>query len=230
VAPRVRRREISLTMSYSPQQQPVYMVASPPGGVQQVVMVTSPQQGMVIGQQSPPQPAMVIQQSPPQPAAVIQQQATPPLSPHARAAATAGSAPVICKERVMLSRTRYDGIHITDQLKPGQTTGNCIQCCNAPEWFRCCSVLPCCGDPKYIIVQREASKYIYVRENGIEYNRPTFTADHGACCGVSLCRFRLVDDIKTVYFDDITFDSVQEKTRMCNDCLTAVCGGHGERV
>jgi hypothetical protein len=38
---------------------------------------------------------------------------------------------------------------------------------------------------------REASKYITLRENSIEFNQPTYSTDYGFCFGVSLCNYRM---------------------------------------
>lgn len=90
--------------------------------------------------------------------------------------------------------------------------------------------MPCCDDPAYITSAREASKYIYIRENALEWNAPQIAAAKGDCCGVSLCRYRIQDNVKVIYFDDLTLEDIDDDTRCCNDLRTKCCGGMGEEI
>ena len=140
------------------------------------------------------------------------------------------SGPYIVEDRLMLSRANVNAITITQVIPPGIRTYPCYATCYSPDSVPCCSMLPCCMDPKYIVKEIEASKYIYVRENSIEWNSPEMVTKEGNCCGSSCCAFRAQDNIKVLYFDDPIFDNINDRTRCCNSCLTACCGGEGERV
>ena len=93
-----------------------------------------------------------------------------------------------------------------------------------------CAALPCMKDPEYIVKEMEASKYIYVRENSIEWNAPEKIQKEGDCCGTSCCLFRAADNVSVLYFDDPMFDRISDKSRFCNDCRTFCCGGEGELI
>jgi hypothetical protein len=82
-----------------------------------------------------------------------------------------------------------------------------------------------------------SSRYIYIRENSIEYNTPTLQPAKATtplstvlCCGNSPSELVVRDQVTVLYFDDIIFDSVRNDTRLCNPFITFCCGGHGETV
>jgi len=81
-----------------------------------------------------------------------------------------------------------------------------------------------------IVNEMNASRYIYVRENGIEWNSPSMQPAKGTCCGQSCTELAVMDNITVLYFDDINFDDVRNDTRCCNTCMTFCCGGRGEQV
>jgi hypothetical protein len=138
--------------------------------------------------------------------------------------------PYIVDDRIMLSRAHANTITITHVIQPGTKTFPFYAGCYSPEAMPCCAILPCCMDPKYIVKEVETSKYIYVRENSIEWNSPKKVTKEGNCCGDSLCLYRAQDDIKVLYFDDPMFNNINNRTRPCNTCQTFLCGGEGERV
>ncbi|GMI36650.1 hypothetical protein TrRE_jg3980 [Triparma retinervis] len=133
-------------------------------------------------------------------------------------------------DRVMMSRINASAITVTEIIPHGVTSYGCCACCYAPDSCPGCAVCPCIKDPKYIVKEMEASKYIYVRENSIEWNQPVKISKEGDCCGVSCCLFRAQDQISVLYFDDPLFDNITDKSRCCNDCITFCCGGEGELV
>jgi hypothetical protein len=140
-----------------------------------------------------------------------------------------GAASVLQKDRVMMSRSNHSHVKITRELEAGAKTSGCCECCSAPSMcpgFALC--LFCFGEPDYIVKEREASKYVYIRENSIEWNEPKIVTASGYCCGQSLGQYRTKDDIKVLYFDDPGFDRVQNHTRCCNEYHTWLCGGRGE--
>jgi hypothetical protein len=136
----------------------------------------------------------------------------------------------IVEDRLMMSRANANAITITNVIPPGVKTYPCCAVCYAPDCMPCCAAYPCCMDPKYIVKEMEASKYIYVRENSIEWNAPEMVNKEGNCCGQSLCTFRAQDHVMVLYFDDPIFDNINDKTRCCNDCVTACCGGEGQQI
>ena len=74
--------------------------------------------------------------------------------------------------RKMLSKEHDDRIRIVKAIPPGEDTFGCIACCHAPSCCALLSLCPCCTNPEYIIHKRASSKYIYIRENSIEWNDP----------------------------------------------------------
>jgi len=78
----------------------------------------------------------------------------------------------IVEDRLMMSRANASFITVTNVVPHGHKTYGCCACCYAPEICPGCSVLPCIRDPKYIVKEMEASKYIYIRENSLEWNAP----------------------------------------------------------
>ncbi len=51
-----------------------------------------------------------------------------------------------------------------------------------------------------------SSRYIYVRENSLEFNNPSMQATKGRCCGASCCELSVKDNVTVLYFDDEHFD------------------------
>lgn len=80
--------------------------------------------------------------------------------------------PVHNSGRRMMSRRDGNAISIIRALSPGVHTNGCCVCCSAPACCPLFSVLPCCSDPEYILVKRQSSKYVYIRENSLEWNDP----------------------------------------------------------
>ena len=138
--------------------------------------------------------------------------------------------PVEVDFRRILSRQAQYGLKIVKSLKPGKHSQGCFVWCNAPACCPLCSLCPCCGEADYVVMKREASKYVYIRENSLEWNEPQIVLKHGGCCGVDPCVFDVVDKVSVLYFDDPIFDNISDKTRFCNEFRSCVCGGHGERI
>ena len=136
----------------------------------------------------------------------------------------------IVEDRLMMSRSNANAITVTVVVPHGVKTYGCLACCYAPEWAPGCAVIPCIKDPKYIVKELEASKYIYIRENSLEWNQPNKVNKEGDCCGFSCCMFRAQDNVSVLYFDDPMFDSINDKSRCCNSCRTFCCGGNGELI
>ena len=138
--------------------------------------------------------------------------------------------PYIVEDRRMLSRASGDRVRITHTIEPGRRTPGCLTCCYAPESCSPLRCLPCFAPPEDVVNQMSSSRYIYVRENSLEWNNPSMQPARGRCCGRTCCRLSVVDDVTVLYFDDMNFDGVRNGTRRCNDCLTFCCGGGGEQV
>lgn len=112
----------------------------------------------------------------------------------------------------------------------GKLTSGCLVCCAAPSCCPLCAMCPCFGDAEYVQVLREASSYINIRENSLEWNEPIVVMKEGLCCGVDPCMYDVQDNVKVVYFDDVMFDRMTDKTRCCHECRTCLFGGRGERL
>ncbi|GMI26296.1 hypothetical protein TeGR_g5513 [Tetraparma gracilis] len=136
----------------------------------------------------------------------------------------------IIEDRLMMSRINTSAITVTMVVPHGVKSYGCCACCYAPASLPACSALPCVMDPEYIVKEMEASKYIYVRENSLEWNAPIMTQSEGNCFGVSCCYFRAQDHVTVIYFDDPMFDRITDKTPCCNQCATWCCGGEGELI
>eukprot|EP01038_Epipyxis_sp_PR26KG_P012117 gene12117-16223_t len=132
--------------------------------------------------------------------------------------------------RKIMSRTDGNKFSIVSSITPPERTNGCLVCCNAPACCPLCSIFPCCGEAEYIDQLRYASTYIYVRENSIEWNDPQIVMMPGICCGIDPCLFNVQDNVNVIYFDDIMFESITDRTRICNECRTCICGGRGERI
>jgi hypothetical protein len=81
----------------------------------------------------------------------------------------------IANVRKMFNRESETSIGIVGKLRPGEHVSGCLVCCNAPACCPILSILPCCTYPEYVFVKLESSKYIYIRENSIEWNDPEVT-------------------------------------------------------
>lgn len=132
--------------------------------------------------------------------------------------------------RKMVSRANMDRIEVLASLKPGEQMPGCCVCCRAPSCCSVCSALPCCDDAEYVTLKREASKYIYVRENSIEWNDPQIVISNGNCCGIDPCVYDVQDQVKVLYYDDPSFERITDKTRCCNETRTCLFGGKGELI
>ena len=93
-----------------------------------------------------------------------------------------------------------------------------------------CSALFCCDDAKYVVQKREASKYILVRENSVEWNEPEIVWQTGSFLGIDPCMYHVQDHSQVIYYDDPMFDAITDQTRCCNETRTCLCGGRGERI
>jgi hypothetical protein len=75
--------------------------------------------------------------------------------------------------RPAISRQDDNTISILGEVTSGENSHGWSACCAAPS---CCSTLgtiPCCfHNPEYITLRHESSKYVYVRENSLEWNDP----------------------------------------------------------
>jgi len=111
----------------------------------------------------------------------------------------------------MMSRVNANSIVVVSSLKPGVHVPSCLVCCNAPSCCALCGILPCCNIPEYINIHREASKYIYIRENSIEWNEPEIVMQDGKCFGVDPCVYQVWDNVKVLYYDDPIFDRISDK-------------------
>ena len=139
-------------------------------------------------------------------------------------------AALINQGRSMLSRKSGRKVNILSGLKGGEEISSCFACCTAPA---CCPIMamcPCCADAAYIAIKRESSKYIYIRENSLEWNTPKVVLKQGVCFGVDPCVYDIQDNVQVLYFDDPIFDRITDQTRCCNECRTCFCGGSGERI
>jgi len=137
--------------------------------------------------------------------------------------------PRIVENRLMLSRTSADRLHITHTIDPGAREAGCSgPCCHAPDAFPHCAWLCPCGFvdyPEYAVSKMNASRYINVRENSIEWNTPTLRFAN--CCSAEL---EVMDDVHVMYFDDSQFAEVKADSRWCSTFRSFCCGGMGEQV
>uniref|UniRef100_A0A7S0GBM8 Uncharacterized protein n=1 Tax=Proboscia inermis TaxID=420281 RepID=A0A7S0GBM8_9STRA len=133
--------------------------------------------------------------------------------------------PYIVEDRRMISRVSGDRIRITNTIEPGKRSASCFACVSAPSSFPCCGILPCCDYPRIIVKDLNASRYIYIRENSLEWNSPSMQRAKN-----SWCRLVVRDHVRTVYFDDEYFDEVYHDARCCSNLRTACCGGNGEQI
>ncbi|KAL3822279.1 hypothetical protein ACHAXA_005912 [Cyclostephanos tholiformis] len=150
---------------------------------------------------------------------------------------TAGSKPYIVEDRPMISRSSGDRVKITHTIEPGKDETGCLTCFYSPPDYPILAKCPCYDYPEYIVNEINSSRYIYIRENSIEYNQPTLQpakAENALatvlCCGNSPTSLIVRDQISTIYFDDILMDGVRNDTRPCNPLHTFCCGGRGEEV
>ena len=134
------------------------------------------------------------------------------------------------KGRRVISRLNSNTIKVLQSLNPGKATNGCFVCCSAPDCCSVCSLCPCCSESEYIVVRKEASKYILIRENSLEWNEPRIVMKSGTCCGVDPCTYDIQDNVRILYFDDPIFDRISDQTRSCNECATCLLGGNGERL
>lgn len=59
---------------------------------------------------------------------------------------------------------------MNSSITPGKPIDGCLICCSAPACCPAFTICPCCGDAEYIKHRRQASTYIYIRENSLEWN------------------------------------------------------------
>ena len=64
-----------------------------------------------------------------------------------------------------------------------------------------------------IIIIREASNYVYIREHSLEWNDPRIVLQKGNCFGVDPCLFDIQDHVTVLYYDDPMFDRITDQTR-----------------
>lgn len=139
--------------------------------------------------------------------------------------------PYIVEDRRMISRVKGDRIRLTHIVEPGERVKGCCTCFSAPRLFPMLSYWLCCVDyPKRTVNKLNSSKYVYIRENSIEFNTPEIRAANGLWFGSACCRLSVKDKVTVIYFDDMHFSRVTDVTRPCNEFKTFCCGGDGEKV
>lgn len=105
-----------------------------------------------------------------------------------------------------MARKHSSSLGIHQIIIPGTHAPGCLVCCSAPVCCPMCSILPCCDDADYVKEKREASKYIWVRENSLEWNEPRVIMRAGSCLGLDPCHYEIQDDVTVLFFDDPLFD------------------------
>jgi hypothetical protein len=114
-------------------------------------------------------------------------------------------------ERNILHLTHEKSISIESILESGQNDDGCFVCCSAPACLPLLGILPCFRNPEYIISQHESSKYVYIRENSLEWNTPNIVLSGGSCCGIDPCMYTVRDNVHVLYFDDPVFDHISDQ-------------------
>jgi hypothetical protein len=118
------------------------------------------------------------------------------------------------KGRVALSRARYGAIKIVNVLQAGRNVAGCFVCCDAPACCPLCSsICICCDDAEYIKRKRDASKYVLIRENSLEWNEPGVVMKNGSCFGLDPCQYDVQDKVTVLYFDDPMFERITGMVR-----------------
>jgi hypothetical protein len=117
-------------------------------------------------------------------------------------------------ERNILHLTHEKSISIESILESGQNDDGCFVCCSAPAFLPLLGILPCFRNPEYIIAQHESSKYVYIRENSLEWNTPNIVLSGGSCCGIDPCMYSVRDDVHVLYFDDPVFDHISDQVHV----------------
>jgi hypothetical protein len=143
------------------------------------------------------------------------------------------SGPLYKEERPMLSLQNASAVQITRHVETARTQYGCCKCCHAPDSCWCCMLIfPCCKYPKKVSDKLEDSKYVYVRENSVEWNDPTITFEDCDCCiPVNFCSLRVADNVQVLYFDDPAFEKIQNKSCGCiTNCMQYMFGGKGQKV
>lgn len=92
-------------------------------------------------------------------------------------------------------------------------------------------MIPCCKLPKDVLEEYEDSKYIYVRENSVEFNKPKIVPGDPTCClPCNPCKPKVLDHVEVVYFDYSIMKKIDNQTGCCYQTCLPLCGGEGERV
>lgn len=134
------------------------------------------------------------------------------------------------QHRPMHSRKNPAVVDIIASLTPSTEIPCCLAIFTAPACCPLLSVCCCCKDAVYVSTKRNASKYVWIRENSLEWNDPQVVFSKGSFCGIDPCMYDIKDNIRVLYYDDPMFDRISDQTRMCHECRTCLCGGRGERV
>lgn len=66
-------------------------------------------------------------------------------------------------------------------------------------------------------MKHESSKYVYIRENSIEWNTPAITVAQGACCGIDPCLYTVRDRVHVLYFDDPVLDHITDQVNFLRE-------------
>lgn len=136
-------------------------------------------------------------------------------------------------ERLIFTLRSENLINILAILVPGINSSGCCVMCDSPSCLPGLSIFPCWDDAEYVKIKREASKYVFIRENSIEYNDPVvaFKFSHtNCCCCVDPCEYVVDDNITVIYFDDPIFERMTNQSELCHSCSVVCFGGKGERI
>jgi hypothetical protein len=137
--------------------------------------------------------------------------------------------PVASRSRDIVATKQNGAVLITPE-PTGTAAQNCCVCCRAPACCACCSIMPCCENPEYISTKLQASRYIYIRENSLEWNEPQIVFRPGNCCGFDICQYDVQDAVTVLFYDDAAFEHIYDGSGCLNDVLIYCCGGNSESV
>lgn len=131
--------------------------------------------------------------------------------------------------RIIFTRKDQNIINIKE-LETGEAVTGCCVFCNAPSCLPGLSFFPCWGDAQYIASKRDASKYIFIRENSIEFNEPVVSFKLRSNCCFDPCEYVINDNVMVIFYDDPIFDSITDQLDCGSSCWALCFGSKGEKI
>ncbi|CAM9582543.1 unnamed protein product [Discosporangium mesarthrocarpum] len=136
--------------------------------------------------------------------------------------------------RKVLNREETGAIKILYDIPKSKFTPSCWRdLCNCCKFDCCkcdCCKCKCCSCKQRDVAEElKESRYTWVMENRVEFNRPVAVPKSDPCA-ICCCQLQVQDHARVQYFDSEMYNSIDLDNPFCHDCKTKCCGSKGDKI